>query len=606
MASFNTEQLKTFPTQPGVYLMKDASKRILYVGKAKNIKQRLKQYFSPSGDDRAMIPLLVSQIATIETIVVNSEKEALLLENTLIKRHKPKYNAFLKDDKTYVSLMINHTHKWPRLQLIRYKGKPKLKGLYFGPYTSAFAARQIYDLLIHIFPLRQCSDQELLRRTRPCLLYGIKRCLAPCVDKCSHEDYTTFVNGTISFLEGKDKSLSEQLTKEMHEASDALEFEKADAILKTLKQIEHVTHSKQLVHRPGGENCDVLSLYRAAKEAVIMQLMFREGKLIGSEHYHFEGVVGEDSELLSSFLLQLYAKMPPPPEILLPVALPSSLGEILSETQKKRIKLTCPQIGEKRKLVKLATKNAKTTYEQEKGEQELKEKLLLDLVETCALTRYPRRIECFDTSNISGTDLVASMVAFTEGEYDSKRTRTYKIRDIQKGDDYAAMHQVLTRRLVRAKEEDDLPDLILVDGGKGQLNIALAVLSELDIASVDVMSISKEEGRHDKGIRAEKLFIPHHTAPIELSPRSPLLFFIQKIRDHAHEKAISFHRKRRSKRVIKTSLDSVKGIGPIKRKRLLTHFGSLKKIQSATDDELLQVKGITQKDIDNLRNHPLK
>jgi excinuclease ABC subunit C len=603
MSLFSIEKLNTFPTQPGVYLMKDPKGRIIYVGKAKNLKSRLKQYFSSSGDSRAMIPHLISQIHHIETIVVNSEKEALLLENTLIKRHQPKYNAFLKDDKTYISLMVNNSHPWPRIQLIRYKGKPKQKGLFFGPYTSAFAARQTYDLLLHLFPLRQCSDQELKKRTRPCLLYGIKRCIAPCVNKCTHEEYDAFVQGAISFLQGKDKTLIKDLTTQMEEASEQWEFERADAILQTLRQIEHVTHSKQVVFRPQGKNCDALSLYRAAKEAIVMQLIFRDGKLIGSEHYSFAQILGDDAELLSSFLLQIYAQQPPPAEILLPLSLPnaSELAEILSEKHLKKIHILSPKIGEKRKLVKLATKNAKTTFEQEKNKQELKEQLLLDLVETCQLSRYPKRIECFDTSNISGTDLVACMVAYTEGEKDSKRTRTYKIRQIQQGDDYAATHQVLTRRLLRAKEEDDLPDLILIDGGKGQLNIALSVLEELDIASVDVISIAKEKGRHDKGIRAEKLFIKEKPDAITLSPRSPLLFFIQKIRDATHEKAISFHRLRRKKRIIKTSLEEIPGIGPIKQKRLLSHFGSVKQIQSASAEELLKIPGITQKDVSNLK-----
>ena len=603
MPLFDPKLLKNYPKEPGVYLMKGERSKILYVGKAKNLKTRLKQYFAASGDMRAMIPFLTAQIISIETIVTSSEKEALLLENTLIKKHQPKYNAFLKDDKTFISLMINTKHPWPKIKLIRYKGRPKEKGLYFGPYTSAFAARQVYDLLIRLFPLRQCSDGELKRRTRPCLLYGIKRCIAPCTHKCTKEEYDNFVQGAIDFLKGKDNTVVKDLEKKMRAASEALEFEKADAYLQTMKQIEHVTHSRQAVIRPAAKNCDTFSLYRTQKEALLMQLIFREGRLVGSEHYPFYDIASEDRDLMSSFLMQLYLKIPPPQEILLPFTLPAAslLEEIIQEHHNKSVRIQCPKKGDKKSLVTLATKNAKTTFEQERDKAELKEKLLLDLIDTFKLTRFPKRIECFDTSNISGTDLVASMVAFTNGVRDSKRTRTFKIQGIDKGDDYAAMHQVLTRRLNRAKDEDDLPDLLLIDGGKGQLNIALTILKELDIISVDVISISKEKGRHDKGLREEKVFIPDHKEPIVLNPRSPLLFFIQQIRDAAHDKALTFHRKRRKKRVIKTSLDSLHGIGPTKRTRLLKHFGSLKRIQQATPEELARIKGITQKDIKNLR-----
>lgn len=604
MHVFDPNQLKNYPPDPGVYLMKDEKGTILYIGKAKNLRVRLKQYFAPSGDKRAMIPLLTAQVSTIETVVTRTEKEALLLENTLIKKHQPKYNAILKDDKTYVSLMINTKHPWPRLQLIRYKGRPKEKGLYFGPYTSAFAARQVYDLLITLFPLRQCSDNELTQRTRPCLLYGIKRCIAPCTHKCTHEEYNTFVQGAIDFLKGKDKSIIKDLQTKMQQASDALEFEKAAAYHQTIQQIAHVTESKQAIVRPGAKNCDAFSLYRTQSEALIMQLIFREGRLVGSEHYPFYDIASTDEELLSSFLIQLYLKTPPPQEILLPFTLSPLVEEVLLELTKKTTHIFCPKKGDKRTLVTLATKNAKTTYEQERDKTELKEKLLLDLVETCKLTRFPKRIECFDTSNSSGTDLVASMVAFTDGVRDTKRTRTFKIKDIDTSDDYAAMHQVLTRRLSRAKDENDLPDLLIIDGGKGQLNIALNVLKELDIITTDVISLSKEKGRHDKGLCAEKVCIPSQKEPIALSPRSPLLFFIQQIRDAAHDKALTFHKTRRKKRVIKTALDALPGIGPTKRTRLLKHFGSLAAIQKALPEELAQVKGITQKDIQTLKSLP--
>lgn len=602
--SFDPKLLNRFPEEPGVYIMKNEAGDVLYVGKAKHVKKRVKQYFVSGRDGRAMIPYLIAEIHQIETIVVETEKEALLVENTLIKKHQPKYNAFLKDDKTFISLMINPSHQWPRLRLIRYKGKPKEKGLYFGPYTSAFAARQTYELLTRLFPLRQCSDQELKRRTRPCLLYGIKRCIAPCVDLCTKEEYDTFVGGTIAFLKGKDQEILERLKSEMKEASENLEFEKATALLTSIRQIEHVTQTRQIVQKAGTKDSDSIGLFRQGDEVILMQLFVREGKLVGSEHYSFTRALEEDHELISSFLLQYYEeKNNLPQEILLPLTLKNAkvIEEILFEMYRKNIKLITPQKGNKMGLVRLAKKNAKATFEQEKDEQELREKMLLDMQETLKLNRFPRRIECFDTSNISGTDLVASMVAYTDGQYDKKRTRLFKIKNISKSDDYAALHQVLTRRLSRAKDEDDLPDLILIDGGKGQLNIALDVLKELDIANVDVAAVTKEEAKHTKTLTAERVFIPEHKDPISLNVRSPLLFLLQQIRDSAHDKAIGFHRKRRQKRIIKSALESIPGIGPIKKKRLLRHFGSFKRIQEATDVELLSISGITRKDIEAIR-----
>lgn len=601
---FDLKLLDQFPIQPGVYLMKDALGNVIYIGKAKQLKNRIKQYFAIGGDSRPMIPFLIRQIAHIDTIVVPSEKEALLLENTLIKKHQPKYNAFLKDDKTFISLMINNQHPWPMIRLTRYKGTPKHDGLYFGPYTSAYAARQTYELLTRLFPLRQCSDEELKRRTRPCLLYSIKRCIAPCVGKCTKEEYDAYVDGAIKFLKGQDKEILKGLQAQMQKASENMEYERAAAILRMIQQIEHVIEGNTLVVKVNGKNSDALAIYREGEEVMLVQLLFREGKLVGSEHYPFTNILEEDEDLLSSFILQHYRHQEGlPEEILVPIALKDAdiITEILSEAHKKKIVVLHPQKGEKRALVGIAEQNAAAIFKQEKDHQELKEKMLLDLQDTLKLNRYPKRIECFDTSNISGTDPVASLVAFTDGEKDTKRTRLFKIKTVPKGDDYGAMREVLTRHLTKAKEADDLPDLIIVDGGKGQLNIAREVFKQLDIASVDLIALAKEEGRHDRGMTEERIFLPDNHDPIHLNPRSSILFLLQKIRDEAHRKAISFHRERRKKRTLTSALDHIPGIGETKRTRLLAHFGSVEKIKQATDEELKEVKGITQKDIQTLR-----
>ena len=397
-----------------------------------------------------------------------------------------------------------------------------------------------------------------------------------------------------------------KLHAEMEKASENLEFEKAAALLNTIRQIEHVTTQGQLVFKASGRDSDALGLFTHSDESILMQLFFREGKLVGSEHYNFYHVAQKESEILETFIMQHYKQTSSPPaELLLPfeIAEPKLIEEILQEAHHKKIHLIVPHKGEKKELVLLAEKNAKATFEQERNQQELKEKLLLDLQETCALNRYPKCIECFDTSNISGTDLVAAVIAFTDGERDRKRTRLFRIRDINKGDDYAALHQTLSRHLLKAKDADDLPDLIIIDGGKGQLNVALEVFKELDIASVDVMAIAKEASRHDRGLSQERIFLPSQKEPIILDLRSPLLFLLQKIRDATHEKAIGYHRKRRQKRTITSTLIDIPGIGKTKMLRLLRHFGSPKRIFEASEEELQQIKGLTRPDIEKLRRH---
>lgn len=601
MSSFDPKILDKYTTEPGVYLMKDSSGAVLYVGKAKNLKVRVKQYFAKGRDGRPMVPFLIAEVATIDIIVVPSEKEALLLENTLIKKHQPKFNALLKDDKTFVSLMINHKHPWPRVELVRYKGKPKKDGLYFGPYTSAYAARQTFDLMNKIFPLRQCSDEELKRRTRPCLLHGMKRCIAPCVNLCTHAEYDTLVQHATDFLRGHNQDVVEALKKEMQEASDNLAYEKAGRLLELIKQIEHVTAGSGLVAKAIGKDTDALGIYREGHDVMVSQLFFREGKLIGSEHYSFIDVVETSEELLSSFMIQYYKdRKNLPTHIIVPLELPSELEDIL------RLKIILPERGEKKEIAQMATKNAQVLFKQEKDDQELAEKMLLDLQESLHLSRYPSRIECFDTSSISGTDIVASMVAFTQGKYDKARGRLYKIKNVQKGDDYAALKETLTRRLTRAKQENDLPDLVIVDGGKGQLSTALDVFKTLDIATVDLISLAKQEGKHDKTLTQERVFLPNQPQPIVLPLHSPLLFLLQRIRDETHRRAIGFHRKRREKRVISSLIDEIPGIGDIKRKKLLRHFGSLQRILAASPADLLALQGITSKDVEQIQKFAKK
>ncbi len=593
--SYDPKKISTFPTQPGVYLMKNKDGEVLYIGKAKNLRIRVKQYFGAGHDTRQMIPYLVEKIANIETIVVMSEKEALLLENNLIKQYKPHYNALLKDDRSYIALKISYEDRWPAVRLVRYRGSPDPDGLYFGPYTSAQAARETLDLLNKLFPLRQCSDQEMARRIRPCLLFQMKRCAAPCTGECTKEEYDNHLDRTIKFLKGQDKEVVKDLYDEMKHRSENLEFEKAAQILRVIRQIEKTIES-QYVDRPLGHDADAIGLYRQGGEAIITQLTFRGGRLIGSFHFDFKNFVEDDHELISSFILQHYEGASEiPPEILLPLSIGDEIPveEILSARQKRRVMVSVPQRGEKKALLDMANTNAEAVFKSQKDEASIREKTLLEMQEKLSLNNYPTRIECFDNSNIAGHEPVSSLVAFTNGLKESKRYRKYKLKIGSKPDDYAAMNEVLTRRYKRAKEENDLPDLLIVDGGKGQLNIALKVFEELNIAGVDIIGLAKEQGRHDKGLSEEQIFRPERKDPIILRKNSPILFLLQKIRDEAHRVAVTFHRKRRSKGTLHSRLDDIPGIGPARRKALLIHFGSLKKVQLATVEELLQVKGIS-------------
>lgn len=546
---FDSTRIEAFPAQPGVYLMKDAQGEILYIGKAKNLKRRVKQYFAKSGDVRLMIPYLVAKVRDIDAIVVSSEKEAFLLENNLIKQHKPRYNALLKDDKSCVALKISLKEKWPALRLVRYRGEPERDGLYFGPYTSAQAARQTLDLLRRLFPLRQCSNQEFARRTRPCLLYQMKRCAAPCVQKCTEQEYQHHVSRTIKFLQGQDREIVADLYQEMGKLSEGMEFEKAHQILKTIRYIEQTMES-QHVDRPLGCDVDAIGIYREEQEVLLVQLVFRGGRLVGSRRFDFSGIGEDDRELLASFLLQYYeGGKEIPPEILLPSPLEGqmSIEEILSGYREHKVRLHVPCRGEKKALLEMAKVNAAALFKTQKNEERLNEKNLLEMQESLGLSRYPYRIECVDHSHFSGSQPTASLVAFIGGRKDGKRSRSYSLKTDRKVDDYAALREVLGRRYKRAKEANDLPDLLMVDGGKGHVQTAMRVLEELNVVGVDLIGIAKDRGNHGKGMTQERIFLSEREDPIILSVRSPVMWLLQKIRDEAHRMAIGLHRKQRSK-----------------------------------------------------------
>lgn len=604
MLKFDPVKLNTFPLDPGVYLMKKRGGAILYIGKAKSIRARLKQYFVPGGDGRWMIPYLLSDLEEIETLVTKNEKEALLLENTLIKKHRPRYNALLKDDKTFIALKLNVKDRWPMLSLFRSKSKPPSDAQYFGPYTSAYAARETLDLLQRLFPMRQCSDQEFARRTRPCILYGMKRCSGPCVGLVSRETYQTYIDGTVQFLQGQRKDLLKNLYQQMEEAAEKLEFERAAELLKTIRSVEE-TLSTQAVDKPSqGFSGDVLAIYRQGEEVILSQLVFTHGKLHAYKHHNFSHIAESDEELLESVLLQNYqGKTELPKEVLLPIELENVtlLEELISQESGKKITISTPQRGERKALIELAYKNAEAAFKQKKDESQIREKTLQEMQDALRLTHFPERIECFDQSHLSGGEPVSALVAFKEGLPDKKNYRHYKLKSVDPSDDYGALHEVLSRRFGKPKEEQDLPDLIIVDGGKGHLNKALHILRELNVISCDVIGVAKEEGRHDRGMTREQIFLPNVKDPILLPSHSHVLFFLQRIRDEAHRFAITYQKKRRTKTTIRSRLSEIPGIGPVKQKKLLQHFGSIKRLSGASDEELTQVKGIHKRDIAAIR-----
>lgn len=596
--------LERLPEKTGVYIMKSEEGQILYIGKAKNIKERVRQYFIPGRDGRPQVPFLTLKVRSIDTMITSSEKEALILENTLIKREQPKYNVLLRDDKSFAALKVNIGHEWPKVELVRSKGTHKKDGLYFGPYPSAFSARMTLDLIKKIFPLRQCSDNELSSRTRPCILHAMGRCIAPCVSLCTREEYDNLVDRVVHFLKGSDKEIVQELKAEMLRLSEALEFEKAQAVKNILGHIEK-TLEEQRVEKIHGKDMDAVGIYREGDEGILVRMLYRQGRLVSSSSLSFSKVAQDDRELIASFLLQSYDdEGAMPREILVPVEIEdtASINDILGAKKGGLCEVVFPKKGDKKAILSIALENAKAKFNQIKDQKELSEKALMEIKEAFHLKSYPKRIECFDISNFQGTAIVGALVAFTDGEKDTSRYRKFKIKLTEEPDDYLSMYEVLTRRFKKAKEENNLPDLILVDGGKGHLNVALKVLKELDIITVDVLALAKEESRHDKGIRAEKVFLPNVKDPVYLKTHSKILFFLQKIRDEAHRFAISFMHQRNAKAMTQSALDAVPGIGPKKKRALIRRFGSVKKIREASDEELAKTTGITRRDIENIRS----
>jgi len=590
-----------FPHACGVYVMKNSAGEILYVGKAKSLRSRVLSYFSAEKDGRYQVQFLMRKVGQIEPIVTLNEKEALLLENTLIKKHQPRYNIFLKDDKSYLSLKLSVKDPFPRLSATRRIEKDG--SLYFGPYTSAFKAREVLDFIEEHFRLRNCSDHDFANRVRPCLQYQIKRCDAPCVGYLSKEAYAEIVKQAILFLQGRNQELLGTVREKMEQASAAFHFEEAARYRDLVRAIE-VTLEKQRVVSHFGMDSDALGFYREGERICFVVLMTREGTLLEKKTFLFK-TPQDNTEVLENFLLQYYASADfIPREILLPFSFEAAgtMEEILSDRKALKVSLRIPEKGEKARLMDLALRNAQERLRHEAITQESREELLARLQQKLELSRLPRRIECYDISNIQGQIAVGSCVSFADAKPDKSGYRRFKIKTVSQANDFAMLYEVLSRRFRRGEWMS--PDLIIIDGGKGQLNAAQAALNDLGVLNVDLISLAKEKDIVDeplnlpqkgaKAKRPERIFLPGRKNPVLLPPHDSELHLLMQLRDEAHRFGITFHRRLRAKKALESPLDQIQGIGPSRKKALLRYFGSLKRMGHASLEEILEVKGMTR------------
>ena len=591
------EKLQNLPDSPGVYLMKDAKGRVIYIGKALSLWNRVRSYFQ-KGAKGEKTEMMVRQIVDLETIMTHTELEALILEANLIKKHHPRYNIILRDDKNYPYLRFDLKAEYPRLDVVR--GLKKDGALYYGPYVPAGGMWELLSLIRRTFPLATCKKEfKKDRPERPCVQHQIGRCMAPCSGEVDKDAYQDMVGQVRLFLEGKNRDLLDLLKQRMAEASEKMEYERAAELRDRIAKIEGA-FEKQKIISPGFENQDVIGMASEGGHADIQALFIRNGMLLGRKDFTIPDVQGmTDEEVLTDFLRQFYAKeMIVPAEVLLPFDVPDrGLFEVwLTEKRGAKVEVLVPQRGRKRELVQMASDNAGQSLREHLLSRKSKERVLLRLQEELGLRNLPRRIEAFDVSNIQGTEAVASMVSFENNLPDKRNYKRFKIKSVSGQDDFASMAEVIRRRYTKAKEEGILPDLILIDGGKGQLNAGLEVLRELGIDGPDVIGLAKaRSGEEGSDREFERVFLPGVDEPVILEPTSQTTHLVARARDEAHRFAIAYHRKLREKRAIKSELDDIPGIGEVRKKELLRHFGSLEKIKQATTEDISTVKGMSKK-----------
>lgn len=613
------KQLAALPAKPGVYLMRNAAGEVIYVGKAAKLKDRVRSYF---GSPHMMEPktrALRQQIDDFEYIVVGNAGEALILEATLIKRHQPFFNIRLKDDKRYPYLKVDIQNPWPRVYITRRIEKDGAR--YFGPYASAGSVRATLDLTKKLFPWRSCTKEITGKDARPCLDYYIKRCIAPCTAYCTKAEYDEVIEQVLLFLEGKADDVLRRLRKQMTGAAERMEYERAAQVRDQLKAIER-TVERQMVSTTRKEDVDIFGMARESDQACVQVFFVRGTQMIGRDTFMLEGVRDEpDSAVLTNFLLQYYEGAQYIPKL---VAIPAeaddrdTMEELLTEKRGSLVEVRVPERGEKRRLVELAAENAKEALAQMRvkwmADANKTEQALEQLREELSLPEIPRRIECYDNSNIQGTSPVSSMVVFMDGKPATNQYRKFKVRTVEGADDFATMQEVLRRRFARhgrgtagttateehggteARSSDgaeardtadawDLPDLVIIDGGKGQLGAAVQVMRELGVYQIPTVGLAK---------RFEELFVPDEDETVVLPRNSEALYLVQRIRDEAHRFAITYHRQVRAKSSIQSALDTIPGIGPKRKKALLKKFGSVKQIREANVEDIAATVGFTR------------
>jgi len=593
-----SQRLSALPIAPGIYQLKDANGAVLYVGKAIALRNRVRSYFQST---RGMDPKnreLVRQVVDFEVIRTDSATEALILENELIKKLQPKYNVMLKDSKTYPYLKITN-EEWPRI--ISTRRIVNDGGRYFGPYTSAGSAYKALNLLNRLFPYRKC-EQKITGHENVCLYYHIKQCLAPCIGATNRQDYMRAIDSAALFLSGRGDEIIDPLEEEMQQAADAWNFERAAEVRDRIEAVKHVLERQKVVSS-SGLNADVAAVAQGdGGDAGVQVAFLRNGKLLGSEFFPMRArIEDQPGEILGGFVEQFYADAALVPPVLylqhpLPAADAPVVAEWLQQRRGGRVELIVPQRGQKRGLVQMVAKSATDNLEQSRIKfltDEMKmTAAMTELAEALDLPRLPRRIECFDISNLQGTNPVASMVVFLEGRPAKKEYRRFNVKTVEGSNDFAMMQEVVHRRFKRAAEaeaEEDgkwaaLPDLVIIDGGKGQLNAALAALEAVDLR-LPITGLAKEN---------EELFLPGQMHPVILPRDSQALFLVQRVRDEAHRFAVAFHRQKRSKSTFASGLDTIPGVGPKRRKALIRTFGSVKGIREASETDLAAVEGISQ------------
>ncbi len=589
--------LKTLDSSPGVYRMLDAEARVLYVGKARNLRARVSNYARPSGHS-ARIARMISETTQMMFLTTRTETEALLLEQNLIKQLKPRYNVLLRDDKSFPNILVSKSH--PYAQIKKHRGRKTEKGSYFGPFASAGAVNRTLTQLQRVFLLRNCTDATFESRTRPCLLYQIKRCSAPCVNYISHDDYNALVADAERFLEGRSTKVQANLAREMAEASEAMEFERAAALRDRIKALTAV-QQVQGINPRGVAEADVIALHMEGGQACVQVFFIRANQSWGNrDFYPRTGAGAGEAEILEAFITQFYDDKTPPRLILLshPVQNDDLVAQVLCERAGRKVELAVPQRGEKAELVENAARNARESLARKLAESASQARLLEGLADAFDLPAPPRRIEVYDNSHIQGTNAVGGMIVAGPEGFMKSQYRKFNIRgdNLTPGDDFGMMKEVLTRRFERLLKEDpdregeNWPDLLLIDGGAGQVSAVEQIMADLGVEDIPMIGVAKGVDR-DAG--KEEFHRPGQP-PFALRHNDPVLYFVQRLRDEAHRFAIGTHRAKRAKAVSATPLDEIPGVGAARKRALLTHFGSAKAVSRAGLQDLKAVEGISE------------